>query len=333
MTRARHELIKPGSRGTFHLVTRCVHRSLLLMKGDRRAVLARGLASWLRHMGIDLLGYAIMGNHLHLVVRLRPDLVQGWSEAEVARHALAVLPVRSGPGLEPLRVTSELVERYAGNKTWLKKQRQRLSSPSWLLRLVKQEVARRANAEDEVAGHFWESRFTSVALVDAAAVLACLVYVDLNPLRAGMVRLPEASEFTSIRHRFHRAKHGGNSTRADLNAADAELGRQLLGMRACAPVNEWTSEPETWEINEAAYVDLVEQTGRTVASGKRRSVSAQAPPLIERLGINGHRWHQAMAEGGRMLGSVIGGPEARNAWAAQAGQSWAADKSGLWGKE
>ena len=85
MTRARHELIKPGSRGTFHLVTRCVHRSLLLMKGDRRAVLARGLASWLRHMGIDLLGYAIMGNHLHLVVRLRPDLVQGWSEAEVAR--------------------------------------------------------------------------------------------------------------------------------------------------------------------------------------------------------------------------------------------------------
>lgn len=330
MTRARHELIKPGSRGTFHLVTRCVRRSLLLMKGNRREVLARGLAAWLGHMGIDLLGYAIMGNHLHLVVRLRPDVVQGWSRSEVARHALAVLPVRSGPGLEPLRVTSGLIERYAGNTTWLAKQRQRLASPSWLLRLVKQEVARRANAEDDVAGHFWESRFTSVALVDAAAVLACLVYVDLNPLRAGLVHLPEASDFTSIRHRFHRARQVAGSTRADPDAADADLGRHLVGMRACAPANEWTSEPETWGIDEAAYVDLVEQTGRTVASGKRASIAAQAPPLIERLGISGARWHQAMADSGRMLGTVIGGPEARRAWAERAGQRWAADKSGLW---
>ena len=56
-----------------------------------------------------------MGNHLHLVIRLRPDVVAGWSEAEVARHALAILPVRSGPGLEPLRVTPAVLDRYAGN--------------------------------------------------------------------------------------------------------------------------------------------------------------------------------------------------------------------------
>jgi hypothetical protein len=273
---------------------------------------------------------------------------------------------------------SELVERYAGNATWLAKQRQRLSSPSWLLRLVKQEVARRANAEDDVAGHFWESRFTSVVLVDGAAVLACLVYVDLNPLRAGLVRLPEASDFTSIRHRFHRARHDGGSARADPDAADVDLGRRLVGMRACAPVNTvrqsrnqevhyrhcrtvqlllqgfaphpthsspispdepeistrsatWTGEPESWGIDEAAYVDLVEETGRTLAVGKRGSIPAQAPPLIERLGISEPRWHQAMADSGRMLGSVIGGPESRQAWAEQAGQRWAADKSGLWG--
>jgi hypothetical protein len=72
---------------------------------------------------------------------------------------------------------------------------------------------------------------------DGAAVLACLVYVDLNPLRAGLVRLPEASDFTSIRHRFHRARHDGGSARADPDAADVDLGRRLVGMRACAPVN------------------------------------------------------------------------------------------------
>ena len=97
-------------------------------------------------------------------VKLRPDVVEGWSETEVARHALAVLPVRSGPGLEPLSVTPAVVARYADNKKWLAQQRVRLSSPSWLLRLVKQEVSRRANAEDDCTGHFWEKRFTVEAL-------------------------------------------------------------------------------------------------------------------------------------------------------------------------
>lgn len=81
-------------------------------------------------MGIDLLASLVMGNHDHLVLRLRPDVVAAWSEAEVSR---------------------------------------------------------RANAEDGCTGHFWEKRFTSVALLDAAASLACMVYVDLNPLRAGVV--------------------------------------------------------------------------------------------------------------------------------------------------
>ena len=46
-----------------------------------------------------------------------------------------------------------------------------------------------------------------------------------------------------------------------------------------------------WGIDEASHVELFEQTGRTVASGKRGAISAQAPPLVERLGISGPRWH------------------------------------------
>ena len=72
----------------------------------------------------------------------------------------------------------------------------------------------------------------SVAVLDAAATLACMVYVDLNPLRAGMVSSPEASIFTSIRHRVARVQHG---TRSDLAAEDSELGTQLVAMPHCAP--------------------------------------------------------------------------------------------------
>ena len=77
MVRPRSELIPESSGGVFHLVTRCVRRERLLDRGERKIWLCRGLAGWLRHMGIDLLAYSIMGNHLHLVVRLRPD-VHSW---------------------------------------------------------------------------------------------------------------------------------------------------------------------------------------------------------------------------------------------------------------
>ncbi|MEK7413078.1 MAG: hypothetical protein AAB263_07160 [Planctomycetota bacterium] len=142
---------------------------------------------------------------------LRPDVVTDWGATAVARHALAVLPVRSGPSLEPLSVTPTVVASYAENTKWLAHQRKRLSSPSWLLRLVKQEVARRANAGDGCTGHFWEKRFISVALLDEAATLACIVYVDLNLFRVGLVKTPETSLFTSVHHRVARVREGTRS--------------------------------------------------------------------------------------------------------------------------
>ena len=327
MVRPRSELIPESSGGVFHLVTRCVRRERLLDRGERKIWLCRGLAGWLRHMGIDLLAYSIMGNHLHLVVRLRPDVVADWSAIELARHALAVLPVRSGPGLEPLSVRSGLIARYADNGKWLAQQRTRLSSPSWLLRLVKQEVSRRANAEDGCTGHFWEKRFTSVVLLDEPATLACMVYVDLNPLRAGLIKTPEASLFTSIRHRVARVREG---TRSDQSSADSDLGVQLVAMPQCAPPHERTGAQERWTISEGDYLDMVDETARHIAPGKRGALSAAALPLVQRLGIKPAAWMATMREGGSMLGSALGGPDARQRWAASKGQRWAADKSGLW---
>jgi hypothetical protein len=104
------------------------------------------------------------------------------------------------------------------------------------MRCLCESIARLANAEDEVTGRFFEGRFKSVRLNDEASVLACMAYVDLNPVRAKMAETPETSEFTSAWQRILAA----TQSPPDHAAEAAHLARRRLPRRRTpTSLTEW----------------------------------------------------------------------------------------------
>ena len=207
---AREELFSPEEIACVHVMNRAVRRCFLM--GDdpvtgknfdhRKHWLERKLEQHAAHFGIDLLGFAIMSNHFHLVLRSRPDVVKSWDDAEVARRWFMLCPQRKNADGTAKVPTQAEINSIATDPDRVREIRRRLSDISWWMRLLCQHVGQRANRETGESGRFWESRFRSVRLLDESALLACVAYVDLNPIRATLAETIEASDFTSANKRL-----------------------------------------------------------------------------------------------------------------------------------
>ncbi|MGI9334265.1 MAG: transposase [Gammaproteobacteria bacterium] len=206
MTYARQHLVTPDAPGTYHCVSRCVRRAFLCgfdaLSGrsfeHRKRWVESRLLQLAESFAVSIHAYAVMSNHLHVVVHIDPLAVHDWSDEEVARRWLSVYrgPTADGVALE------QRVRAVVADEARLAELRSRLGSLSWFMSALVQPIARRSNREDGVSGRFWEGRFKSQALLDERAVLACMAYVDLNPLRAGVAETLEGSQHTSARRRL-----------------------------------------------------------------------------------------------------------------------------------
>jgi hypothetical protein len=166
-------------------------------------------------------------------------------------------------------------QALAGNAERIAILRQRLSSLSWFMKCLNEPIARRANREDACSGHFWESRFKCQALLDDAAVLACMSYVDLNPIRAGLAADLPSSPHTSVKRRLGESD---STTQTPLH-----------------PVAGTTCAPQM-PVTLIEYLTLTDWTGRAQRPDKRSVIAADAPPAIARLGLSPDQW-RSQAQG------------------------------------
>ena len=181
---------------------------------DRMKLLAPSFA-------VEIYGFAVMNNHFHLVLHYDPKACESWSDEEVARRWVeAFPPVEHGKVAAERK--GEKQEMLLGDPDRLARLRRTLGSLSAFMKHLKQPIARRANLEDECGGHFFEHRFYSGALLTEEALLAAMVYVDLNPVRANQVRSLVKCRDTSAAERLRVN---------DTAALEEYLGPLISGLR------------------------------------------------------------------------------------------------------
>jgi REP element-mobilizing transposase RayT len=280
MPKPRSQQISLSDTPYYHIQSRTVRKAFLCGVDEATGVNYEHRRDWIEArifelsqvFSIDICAYAVMHNHLHLVLHVDTAQVDNWSTIELLSR------------WHQLYKGTHLTRKYQQQQTLNEYEReivedtsniykQRLMDISWFMRSLNEPIARQANKEDECRGHFWEGRFQSQALLDEGALLSCMAYVDLNPVRAAIAPTPEQSDFTSIQLRI-KAAIKGTQPKALLPFVGNEQQDRITGI--CFSLQD--------------YLTLVDETGRILREDKRGAINSETTAILTRLQISDESW-------------------------------------------
>ena len=288
MPRARYTQIAIESTPYYHCISRCVRKAFLCGRDEstgrdyehRREWIEEEILRLAEVFALDVAAYSVMSNHFHIVLYINTSESSEWTlEQVIARWHLLFkgsLQSQRYAAKQPqdkaaLELLSKQVEEW----------RARLTDISWFMRILNEKVARQANKEDECTGRFWEGRFKCQALLDEQALMACMAYVDLNPVRAKMAETPEKSDYTSIKARCEAAV--SNGTVEGVIAKQPKSLQRFVG-------NPRNNMPDGLQFRLVDYLELVDWTGRQIREDKRGSIDNALPVILKRLDLDDEQW-------------------------------------------
>ena len=351
MALPRSKYVPEGKEGFYHCFCRCVRRAFLYGFDShtgrdfshRKAWIEDRLRELASIFAIQVSTYSVMDNHYHTTVRTRPDIVDGWSDEEVAKRWLILYPTRYRLKKTKKLSIEEQIHLLALNPERIAILRKRLSSLSWFMKQINEFIARAANKEDGVKGRFWESRFKCTALLDESAILAGMVYVDLNPVRAGVAETPEESDFTGIQQRIRERQKVKMSASADSKGTrtnkrngfshsdrPAESGTDERGSDEepasstgwLCPISSKDGRGGILPMTTDEYIDLVERSAREIRADKRNAKDADLSAILSRVGVVPEEWEETITsfcDKFHLVAGILG--NMRN-FASQVGNRW-----------
>lgn len=317
MTIPRSALVSLAATSYYHCIGRCVRRAYLcgddavsgLSFEHRREWIVKRLAELSSTFALNLCAYAVMRKHYHLVLHIDSETADNWSDLEVLNRwcslfsgPLIIQRYRKGEHLSDaeLLMVADRVSLY----------RSRLSDLSWFMRCLNENIARMANGEDNCTGRFWEGRFKSRALLDEKALLSCMAYVDINPVRAGIAETPEQSNFTSIQQRIRQT--------SQFNAAEktVETPLHLPNLMRFSP------ETDQLPFSLTNYMELLDWSGQITHPSKRAKIRLKRPSILQQLNIEPHHLIRYLNRKEQGFIYVIGTRQAIKATASKLGRKF-----------
>ena len=222
----------------YHCVTRVVERRLAFGQEEKEQ-----LRTYMRMQenftGCRVLAYCLMGNHVHLLLEVPPLAVGGLTDEELLKRLGAIYP-----DVEVAAVAQELREARQRVRDALASERMvariherytyRMHDLGEFMKTLLQRFTRWFNAKHKRTGTLWESRFKSVLVEDGIAARTMAAYIDLNPVRAGMVADPADYRWSS----YGEAMGGG--PRGNGRKARAGLVRALMAHKG------WEADARHW---------------------------------------------------------------------------------------
>ena len=353
---ARKEILDPLTQQVVHCWARCVRRCFLCGRDPRtgkdynfrrkQIVCREKLLA--RLFAVEIGFHAEMSNHLHLVLRNRPDIVQGWSDEEVVRRWLCISKLTRSFDDEIVEPLASEIQIQARDRERVAELRVRLSSISHFMAALNENTARRCNAQDRCTGRFWEGRFKCRVLADETAILVCGIYLDLNQIRAGEADTPEESCHTSAydrivawRQRQQVARSacglgedplvaGQEPSSTGEMPADGWLCPLSLDQGLTADVRNGGPSVTPWRASDKGllpmsleeYLSLLDWTGREIRAGNRNAIPAELAPILQRLHVRETTWIEAVEEFDKQAGRVVGRVSQMIECARRAGRRW-----------
>ena len=294
MTASRASQISLADTKYYHCISRCVRRAFLCGYDTASGQCFEHRRQWVEDkifflasvFCIDICAYVVMSNHFHLVLHIDDKKAKQLSDKEVLErwHKLFSGTMLTQQYLAGVELNEAKLQALKATAALY---RERLFSISWFMRILNENISRRANKEDNCKGRFWEGRFKSQALLDEAALAACMAYVDLNPVRAQMAKTPEQSDFTSIKKRINSAKED----------------KQLKGLLPFASAKTTNTNALPFRLD--YYLELVDHTGRCIRSDKKGHIT-ENEPILERVNIAPENWLTLTTEFSRIFHGAVG---------------------------
>ncbi|MDB5390816.1 MAG: hypothetical protein JWM11_6462 [Planctomycetaceae bacterium] len=291
----------------------------------------KGLAAL---FAIDVCGFSIKDNHLHVLLKLDLARTKTWSPVEVVRRWLQLCPLRDRHG-KPVTVTAAWIAERAKDSARVEERRIRLSDLGWYMKSLKKPFAKRANREDACTGAFWQERYKSIGILDETGLLATCAYIDLNPVAAGLVPNREKSNHTSIKSRpDYCATQGkletllGGSSYA--SCSNLEKGHWLFPIEDRRDPNGNGAAGMLRGISLTGYLQLLGWSSRQLRPGKL-TVSDDVPDLLTRLQIDAGSWKSTLEKllgTKKKIGSYFGDTARLNEVAVQRGTKFLKNVAG-----